>query len=195
MINFLTQLNWVDVVVVLLFVRICFTAIKGTLFAEFFKLIAVISATYFSLHYFTSLADLIIENTSGKDMPNAPVELVDFIVFCLLAAAGYLLFVFLREALHRVIKMQPLPDLDRWGGLVLGGIRGVLLISLLMFMLCMSSIEYLQRSVGTSYLGRRLFTVAPSLYSGIWNGVISKFNSKEEFNSAVSEVGALQEQD
>jgi hypothetical protein len=55
-----------------------------------------------------------------------------------------------------------------------------------MFMLTISSIGYLKGSVQSSYLGKRIFLIAPDTYSWLWNSIVSKFSSSEKYNEGVT---------
>ena len=63
-----------------------------------------------------------------------------------------------------------------------------ILVSLVMFMLFISSIGYFKDSVDRSYSGRNLFKAAPATYTWLWNNLFSKFMTKEKFNGVVLEV-------
>jgi hypothetical protein len=117
-----------------------------------------------------------------------PKQLLDLVIFLILAIFGYLVFVFLREFFNRLIKIEPSPQLARWGSLVLGIVRGILLSSLILFTLVISGLGYFRNSVIDSYLGKRLINAAPATYNGIWKAVMSKFMTGEEFNKSILQV-------
>jgi len=152
---------------------------------EIFKLLGAIAAAYLSLHYYTVLSDSL---RKGLNLKFIPLEFLDFLIFVVLALVGYCTFVILRELFGRLIKMEAAPNLAKWGGLFLGICRGFLLTGLLTFILFISSVSYLKESVITSYAGKRLLNFAPAVYSGIWQGVGSKFMPGEKFNQTVLEV-------
>jgi hypothetical protein len=80
------------------------------------------------------------------------------------------------------------PVLNKWGGLVLGILRGFLLAGLIIFMLAISTLTYLRNSAIKSYLGKGLFKVAPATYSWLWGNITSKFMTNEKFNKTILEV-------
>jgi hypothetical protein len=80
------------------------------------------------------------------------------------------------------------PALSKLGGLILGAGRGILTASLVVFMLSISTIPYLNTSAKQAYSGRRLFDIAISTYSQVWNGVMSKFMLNEKFNQVITEI-------
>jgi len=189
MIDIIKQLNWLDVVVIVLFLRVVFVAVKSTLFIEFFKLLGTLCAMYLGLHYYPVLSDFI----RGSVPANLPVELdfLDFISCIVLAIIGYLIFVVLRAAINRLFHMEPIPNIDKWGSIGFGFIRSFLFISLIVFLLACSTISYVERGIAVSYSGPYLIKIAPSIYKGIWDGVASKFMGREKFNATVLEVESL----
>jgi len=185
--DIIRQWNWVDVLVIIILLRVCYTAMKTGLTVELFKLLGVILAIYLSAHYYTTLSDFAEERMNIKFIP---LEFLDFLCFVILAIIGYLVFFGLREAIHRSIKMQTHPSLNRWAGLALGIGRSILLSGLVIFILVISTISYLKDSVGSSYFGKRMFKIAPATYSGLWNGFMSKFMTQEKINNTILEVQA-----
>jgi uncharacterized membrane protein required for colicin V production len=180
------RLNWVDLVVIIAFVRICYVSFKTGFTIELFKLLGVLFASYISIHYFTAFSDILIRR--GASTEKVPLEFTDFISFLLLVIAGYLVFVFLRSVFYRFIKMEAAPNLQKWGGLVLGIFRAFLTIGLVIFMLVISSFSYTKNSVKSSYMGESSFKIAPATYSWIWNNIVSKFMYNEKFNKTVFEI-------
>ncbi|HNX81278.1 MAG TPA: CvpA family protein [Candidatus Omnitrophota bacterium] len=181
--------NWVDVFILIILIRVCYISLKIGFVAEVFKLAGLLFSMYLACHYFTFISDLISTNVKLRYLPPLmPVEFLDFIVFVLLVFVGYGLFVLLRETLGKLIHTEAVATLNKWGGLLVGFIRGVLLASLVAFMLSITSISYFKNSTYQSYFGSRLFYVTPVIYSGMWNGLISKFMVFEKYNKTVDEI-------
>ncbi len=187
LLEIIQQCNWVDVFIVILLLRIIYIALKNGLPIEMFKLLGVLLAIYISFHYYTLFSDWL-----GERLPaiqeKSPLEFLDFFVFVVLAIFTYLVFVGVRITFYRFIKMEAVPRLSQFGGLILGILRGVLLVGLIMYALVISSIAYLNGSVHKSYLGRRFFEIAPATYSKLWNSIASKFMTTEKFNNTILEV-------
>lgn len=181
------QFNWVDILLVILLIRICYISFKNGLSVELFKLLGTIAAIYLALHYYTALSDWVMMSLAVVK-EKMPIDFLDFLSCFFIAAVGYLIFVELRIFFYRFINIEAAPRLNHWGGLLLGIGRGVLLVGLIMYLLAISSITYLNRSVRNAYYGSRFFKVAPKMYSSMWNGFFSKFMTKEEFNKTVTEV-------
>lgn len=185
LLNIIKQLNWFDIFFAILLFRIGYIALKSGLPIELFKLLGTISAVYLPMHYYIRLAEFI---SSRISIVKIPPQILDFISFIILAIAGYFIFMLLRSIFCRFIKMEATPKLDKWGGFLLGAIRGFLLASLIMFIFVISPAGYLRKSVDNAYSGRQLFEIAPATYKGLWNGLVSKFVSNEKFNQAILEV-------
>lgn len=186
LLDLLRQLNWLDILIIILLFRICYIALKSGLPAEIFKLLGTLSSIYISLHYYTALSDFIRGRFAlDKKMP---LEFLDFLSFLSLAVASYLFFVLLRSVFYRFIKLEAVDRLNKWGGFVLGIGRGILLSGLIIFILVISSISYLKQSVKSSYLGPCFFKVAPNTYNWLWNNLTSKFMAQEKFNKTVLEA-------
>jgi len=187
LLGIIKQLNWVDVLVIIIALRICYIAARIGFPTELFKLFGTIAAIYFSLHYYTALSDILSEFLPGVQ-DRAPLEFMDFACFLILVIVSYLAFALLRNIFCRFIKMEAIPKLNKWGGFILGLARTYLFLGLLIFMLAISTITYLRESAGQSYLGTRLFKVAPNTYYWLWNNLGSKFMIKEKINKTVAEV-------
>ena len=181
----LKQFNWVDIFVVIIFMRICYVSLKSGFPVELFKFLGVVSAIYLSLHYYTTLADFI-----GAPIKKVPLESFHLFAFAVLAISGNFIFTLLRSIFYRFIHMEAVPQLNKWGGFVLGIARCILVVGLLTFILVIPNIDYLKKSVANSFSGNYFLRVAPNIYSGLWNNLISKFMPKEKFNKSVLDIQA-----
>jgi hypothetical protein len=114
-----------------------------------------------------------------------PAEYWNLITFILLAVVGYLFFVLLQKLFARYITMQATPRLNKYGGLVLGAMRGIMVAGLIIFLFSISSVAYLQNTVSHSYAGQHLFKVAPATYTWLWKNIMSKFMTSEHPNTDV----------
>ncbi|PIP18921.1 MAG: hypothetical protein COT38_01550 [Candidatus Omnitrophica bacterium CG08_land_8_20_14_0_20_41_16] len=186
LLNTLKQFNWLDIFILIMIFRICYIALKAGFPIEVFKFLGSLTAIYVSMHYYTMLSDFIKSRIPIEE--NMPLEFIDFLVFLLLAISGYLLFVLLRSVFSHFIKIEAVSALNKWGGLILGLFRSILLVSLIFFTLAISSVSYLKDSVKRSYLGPRLFSIAPDTYAWAWNNLASKFINSEKQNNVVLEV-------
>jgi len=180
------QLNWADVVFLILFARTIYVATSSGLLSEAFKLPGTILAAYLSLHYYSALSHLI--NSRLGSTEEASVGLWALVCFVFLALTGYLFFVLLRYLFLRFVKIELAAGVQKWGGFFLGLIRACLLVSLIVFILLISPLGYFGGSARKSYTGKFFFSFAPATYSTLWNGVMSKFMSQEKYNVSVQNL-------
>jgi len=185
LLNILKQFNWVDVFFVILLIRICYVAIKNGFSVELFKLLGTLSAVYLSLHYYIIFSDDIVSRISEKFKP---LEDLTFFSFIALAVLGYLIFMLLGKVFSRFIQMEAVPNLNKWGSLILSIMRGFLLVSLIIFVFVIAPWGYFRNSVNDSYSGKRLFKIAPMTYTWLWDSIMSKFRTQERFNETILEV-------
>lgn len=182
--NIIKQLNWVDILFIIVLIRIGYAAVRSGFLTELFKTLGTILAVYLSLHYCTALSDYLLDFSFFKVMP---LEFLDLLSYLILVILGYLVFVVMRIAILHFIKMEAVPKLDRWGAFILSIFRGVLLNSLIVFALMTSTVTYLKDSSLNSYSGVAILKIAPGVYKGIWDGFTSKLMTKEKFNQSIFE--------
>lgn len=182
----LQQFNWVDVFVAILLFRICYIAIKNGIFIELFKLLGTLFSCYISLHYYPNLGDFFEARIPTP--PSIPLEIWDLVAFFILSTLSYIIFVILRETFFRLIKTETVSLLNRWGALLLGIARGLILVSLIIFFLSIPVVDYLTNSVKRSFSGKRFIKVSTGVYAYFWNNLASKFMPQEKFNQVILEV-------
>lgn len=185
LLDILKQFKWVDIFVIILLIRVCYVSFKTGFTIELFKLLGTVAAIFFPLHYYTFFSDRVIQRASTQKMP---LEFIDFISFLILAIVSYAVLILLRGVFHRFVKMEAVPILNKWGGLILGVARGFLLTGLLMYMLVISSVSYFKNTVANSYSGKSLFSIAPATYNWVWYSIVSKFTTEGKINNTVMEV-------
>ncbi len=183
--NILSQLNWVDFVIIIFFFRICYIALKNGFPVELFKFLGTIVSVYLALHYYTTISDFLDARLASNILS---LDFLDVICFVLLVIIGYLAFVILRMAFLHVVKIEAISLLNRWGGLVLGLARGILWTGLVVYFLTISTIDYINESVKNSYLAKYNIEAPLVIYRGLWNGLCSKFMTQEKLNTNVDIV-------
>jgi membrane protein required for colicin V production len=183
--NIVRHINWIDILAVIILFRISYIAIKNGLGQEIFKFLGILLALYLSLHYYSSLSDFMARRIGLK---SASGLWLNFIIFIFSSLVGYLIFVILRKIFWRFIKFEPVFELNKWGGFILGVCRAILVISLIGYILAISPAKYFRHSIQNSYSGKKMFKIAPATYAWLWNKIVSKFMITEKFNLSVSEV-------
>ena len=183
--DFSRQFNWVDILVFIVFLRIIFISLKQGLEVELFKLLGVCCGLYLSFHYYFSLADYLDGRLQAKSFPDPIIQLSAYVI---LFSFGYLLFWLLRILVFRFMAVQLNPFLSKWGGFALGIFRGLLTSSLILFALLIPRGGYFRDSIHYSLSGPYFYRIAGDTYTWVWEKVVSKLNSADEFNKAIQNV-------
>lgn len=181
----LNQINWVDILVLIILIRTVYVAHKRGLTVEFFKLLGTLTSLYLALNYYCLLSFIAQKRLClGEISPKIICVFSLFILWVL----GYLAFSILQKIFSRFIKMEATPDLNKWGGFVFGIGRAFLVTSLIIFILTASGFVYFKKSIKNSYSGSFIFEFAPEVYSGIFNGIIVKFTPSGKINQVVFDL-------
>lgn len=183
----LSKLNWVDFFVIIIMIRIFYVSAKTGFVIEFFKLLGSIFAVYCSFHYYIIAADILKQRVSNIEN-YIPLEFFDLLVFVFVLFISYAALAVIRGVICHFISMKAVPMLSRWGAVVLALARGILISSVIIFILAISTIKYLDNSAKESYSGKRLFNAAVGAYSFIWNKFMSKLMPGENYNEQVSQI-------
>jgi uncharacterized membrane protein required for colicin V production len=180
--NVLSLFNWVDIFVLLVFIRLACISLKTGLSTELFKFLGTFASLYLSLHYYMPLASLLCRNVATK---NGPPAIFTVTCFILLALSGYFLFFMIRLFFSKLVKAEVVPNLSKWGAFIVSFARAALLSSLVLCALLVSASPYFTKIVQSSYSGARVARIAPATYTWFWNTVMSKFMAKESLNKSI----------
>ncbi len=178
-----TYFNWVDIFILLIFLICIFKGTRNPLVVEIFNVLGMLICVYMSYHYFSALSDSLSKRVRFLD-----VATLDFLSFISIAILSYVTVVLLRKTVCHLFKIEAVSMLDRWGGLPLGFVRGLFVASIVLFVFYLPFINYFQQSARKSYLGSRLVWANVRVYEFLYNGIVTKFYAKEDFNKNVYEV-------
>lgn len=177
-------INWADFIIIGAIARMCFIGTKTGIGIELFKLFSLWLATVVSYQlYTTPLSDYL--NTR---LPALPLDAGDVFVFCASIAAITVLLRIIRESFFLLVKIEAEDALNKWGGFLLGALRGVWVASIALYIMTISTVEYLEVSAKSSLFGHRIINFAPSIYKGSHDILISKFFPGLEINPEVQKA-------
>ena len=114
----LYSLNWVDLLVVVVAVRVIYIGFKRGFIVEIFKIVGLLFATFCAFHYYPRLSDAI--NPRGL----VAIEFVDALCFGGILTFVLIIFKFVRDGFLSLVKMHPIPTMVKWGGVVLQQYNG-----------------------------------------------------------------------
>lgn len=164
-------INWVDFLMIALILRTCYIGIKTGIGIELFKLFSLWLVTVSAFHvYTTPLSDMLNEK-----LPALPLDAGDVFVFASLVTLITVLVRIIRESFFLLVKIEAQNSWDKWAGLCVGFIRGIWMASIGLFIMTISTIQYLEVSAKTSLFGSKVLNVAPNIYKSNYEGLFSRF--------------------
>jgi uncharacterized membrane protein required for colicin V production len=176
----LSNVNWVDILIGFIIVRSVYIGASRGLVIELFKLLGIFFATFITLHYCGKLAALFQGNVG------IPLWIVELLAFLILWFAVVLIFTLIREGWLLLLKVEAATAiLDKWGGGLLGLIRGLLVCGMTILLLLISGNGYLETSVHQSFSGFYLMDLSPQVYSASYDGLVKKLFPDEKKNTDI----------
>jgi uncharacterized membrane protein required for colicin V production len=177
----LKALNWVDILVLALAVRIIYASAQTGFVIEFFKLLAAFAALFVSFHYYSGFAHIV--QKTGVVFPG--IGAAAFIVLWLLVL---LICKFIRDGFVMLFTVQAVTSIDKWGAMLISVGRVVITTSMVMFFFLVTNQGYLERMTKASFSGKYLLTVSPKVYSASCDRFITPLFTAEKKNPAVAQV-------
>ena len=176
-IHILRSINWIDVAMLALLIRIVFIGVKTGFVTEFFKLFGVSFAVFVSLHYYTPLAVLLAKKINWSAEP------LECAFFVLLVSLVVIAIKYLRDGFLMVFKFETAHEgVNQWGAGVFSIIRALFLASLIMFGILLMRVDCLEKEVHTSVSQKLALKIAPNTYSYLFNNFVGKIFGREKSN-------------
>jgi uncharacterized membrane protein required for colicin V production len=177
------SINWIDVAIVLLFIRMIFVGVKNGFISEFFKSLGVVTAVFVSFHYYSYLAAWTARKT------NFSWEYWDLVIFACLWLAVALFFKFFREGIILLFKVETTHQgFDKYAAGVVAVGRGILVCSLTIFLLLLTHNGPVVRMTLHSYSYKIAGRAALSTYSFLYHHLVEKLFVGEHYNTAAAPV-------
>ncbi|MBI4335406.1 MAG: CvpA family protein [Candidatus Omnitrophica bacterium] len=182
----LQKINWIDLLVVILLLRSSYVGFTKGFGWELFRSIGYLSTALAAIYYYEYISQLI-----GDYFP-ALYPFSNLLSFTGLYLAILFIFKFVNLLIEKIIKVETFSGIEKFGGLVLGFLRGTILTSLLLISLVFTPVPYFEKSIQErSYSGQTVIKVAPFLYKKI-SAVFPALASGQRNESLVKMTG-LQE--
>ena len=156
--DILTKINWVDILIVIIIVRISYIALHDGLSHEIFPLIGAVMTTAISMRYYHDLA-LFIQGMAGLS-----IQILGLLAFIALVIGIGLIFKLARFLVDALLKVTWHPFVERFGGLIVGFLRASVVVSILLMIMSLMPLSYLQYSVrDKSLLGPYFLNIASEI--------------------------------
>jgi len=157
-----TRANWVDLLVLIVVLRIVFSAFKEGLSHEIFPFIGSIATIVCDLYLYEKMAYVIHHNIK------IPLELLNFVSFIAIALAMGFVLKFAKLLLDSIIKVTWHPVIEKFGGIIIGAFRAVIVASMILITLALMPLPYLQWSMRErSVTGVYVVGVGPFIYDNL----------------------------
>ena len=186
--DFIKYLNWIDILLVCVCARAVFIGVKTGFIVEFFKSVGILFSIFITLHYYSTLTVLLASQVTTFELP-----IVAIFVFLALWFLMTYVFKLIREGLLMVFSVQAHPNVDRWGGAFLACLRGVVVSSMVFYVLLLTYNPDIIK-VAQNSLARYAVSYLPTgIYTGIYNGFVVKFFAQEKISEEALLVPQLLE--
>lgn len=137
----LKNLNWVDILIVILLIKSAYTGARTGFTAEIFKLIGTIIGIILGLHYFNRLSYVI------TGYINIPTWIAQIFILLTIIIIVRVIFKYGIVLLLKVLNIQFVLGLERIGGIVIGFGRAILLSGLILIAVTFLPIKYINISI------------------------------------------------
>jgi uncharacterized membrane protein required for colicin V production len=158
----LSRINWVDILVLILMIRMSYVAFSHGLSHEIFPFFGIIIVAIFTFHYYVKLGAALSQAT------NMLPEIANFLTFLALLVVLGILVKLIKGVLDKIIKVEWHPVIEKFGGILVGVMRAYIVTSLVLTILALMPLSYLQWSIRErSLTGRYVLMAGPEIYSRV----------------------------
>jgi uncharacterized membrane protein required for colicin V production len=172
----LGRINWVDVLIIIIMIRISYGGFRDGLSHEIFPLIGALVILVSTLRYYKQIGSLL-----SQYMANAPSSVTDSAGFVAMAVVAGFALKLIKIVVDKIIKVTWHPAIEKAGGLLAGVARATMAVSIVLIALSLLPLSYLQRSIrDRSLMGMYFLRVGPEIYSGT-AGLIPREGKKWAF--------------
>lgn len=155
----LSKINWVDVIVVILILRMSYVAFMDGLSHEIFPLFGSIIVFVLSLSYYVKLGGIMVQSLG------MPSELANCLAFIILVVIAGFIVKFLRIIIDKLVKVQWHPVIERFGGLLAGVVKAYIITAIILTILVLMPFSYLRWSIKErSLTGKYVLMAGPGVY-------------------------------
>lgn len=158
-----TKINWVDILVAILMIRMSYVAFRDGLGRQIFPFFGSILIVIFALHYYLQIGSGLYYN-----LGYIPIEIWNFLSFLGIVVVLFIIIKLLSGLVEKVIKVEWHPALEKFGGLIIGVMRAYIITAIVIMVLALAPLPYLQWSIRDRSLTGRYFLMAgPEVYTKV----------------------------
>lgn len=158
--HILSKINWVDVLVIILMLRMSYVAFMDGLSHEIFPFFGVIAVFLLSLNYYPALGSSISQN-----LGNMSIRLSNCLAFIALVTVLGFIVKFVKLILDKLVKVQWHPVIEKFGGLFVGILKAYIITAMVLTIITLIPLSYLEWSVKErSVTGKYVLMAGPEVY-------------------------------
>jgi uncharacterized membrane protein required for colicin V production len=177
------SINWFDVALLCLFLRIIFVGVKNGFISEFFKTLGIVATVFISLHFYSFLA------AWAAHKSDTAWEYWDLAVFAGLWLIVTFFFKIVRDGVLYLFRAETTHEgFDKYAAGVVAVVRGILVCSLTIFLILLAHNGPLTRMTLHSYSYKIAGHATVSTYSYLYNNLVDKLIAGEHYNTAAAQV-------
>jgi uncharacterized membrane protein required for colicin V production len=180
--DIVSRLNWLDVVIIVLSLRIIYSGLLKGLPIEIFKTIGILAGAIFSLNYYPALSAFI------NSKINFSPELVDFNSYLVILFSAVVSLALIRDIVLKLVKIEAVSALNKWGGICLGFARSLIITSAILFSFLIINNDYLKTSMQKSYFSKNIVKINAKIYEFTWQNLVIRFFPGNTFNNKALEL-------
>ena len=181
--HLIKSINWIDVALAFLLLRMIFVGVKNGFISEFFKFLGVLAAVFISLHFYSFLAQLAAEKTKFSSV------YWELVTFAVLWFSVLFFFKFVRQAILLLFKVETNHQgFDKYAAGIVAVGRGILICSLTIFLILLTHNGPVTRMTLHSYGYKIAGRAAVGTYSFLYNNLVDKLFSGQHYNAAAAQV-------
>lgn len=154
------NINWLDIIVLVLVIRCAYMGARRGLTAELFNFFGIIISLVLAIQWYSRVADVLILNFG------LPIWLSRLLCFVVIAQVIRIAFKYSLTVFLKVLNIQFIPQLEKIGGGIIGSGRGIIAAGILMLTLSFIPNDYMKESIQSrSFTGSFLIKVTERTYT------------------------------
>ncbi len=178
----LSQLTWIDFLIICFVVRSIYIGVAKGLYTEGFKLLGIIFSVFIAYHYFARFGQTL------EGFLHFPEKATQVVAFLLLWGLTVLVVKLIRDGWSLVLKLEEPSTLSRIIGAGLGALRGCLVCGLMCACLFLTGNRFIRQNVKDSFTGVFLLDFSLETYKASFRNVVGKVYSKETLNEKALQI-------
>jgi membrane protein required for colicin V production len=164
--DILSGMNWVDILVVIIVLRTVYVSMNEGLSREIFPLISSVACLVLAIRYYFKLGSMLHDSA-----PLIPLSIFNLVSFLAIAILSGFALNFVNTLINGIVKVTWHPFIERFGGILAGMLKGMVITSTVLILLVLIPLSYFQVSVKDRSLSGMFFIgIGPGIYRTIFGG-------------------------